>query len=118
MSKNVIVVDQKKINISFDSICLFYSNTCILDTLDCENAPIFDIASSLAESLNVEVEIITPTAKELALSILRHNPILQKNFNEATKEDDGEIDYEQWIEGYDNKDILRLINDTIITSDA
>lgn len=75
--------------------------------------PVVNVAKALADALDYEIdseiEAVTITQEELAKSIVKHNPHLASAFNKDIAS--GEIDYDEYTQGYSNDDILKLLND-------
>jgi hypothetical protein len=109
MKTKIYLVDQKQIPASFEGTSLFVNNKHILDADETNDYPIQDIADALAEALDGELQTISITTEQLAQSIVKNDPLLANDFKENLKS--GEVDYDEWTQGYNNNDIIKLIND-------
>jgi len=97
----VLLVDQREIPGSYGCVSLFLKGTHIYDFDDLVNVSYDDIAASLASALDVEVETIEITTKQLAQCIAGR---LEEDFDEGDVES-----HEQLLHGYTNADLLYAI---------
>lgn len=109
MKTKIILVNQTAIPSSFGCTSLFVNDKHILDADENNDHPVEDVAESLAGAFDVQVQKIEITAEQLARSIVKHDPQLKEDF-EADLESD-EPDFDEWCQGYNNADIIRLISD-------
>lgn len=106
---SVIIVDQTSVPSSFGCVSLFVNGSHILSADEHNNHPVESVAESLSTALNVKVENVVITTERLARSIVKHDPLLKEDFEADLAS--GEIDFDEWCEGYTNNDLLNLIKD-------
>ncbi len=102
----VLLVDQRDISVSFDSISLFVNDVHIVDT-DAHNIiPIVDIAENLSKVMCVDITRVTISTEELARSIAEQRDLAEQFDRDLAT---GDIDFEDYTQGYTNDDLLKAI---------
>lgn len=105
MSNKLIIVDQSTIPASFECESLFLNGVHILDADEQNDLPIHEIAQSLANALEIEVEGIGITEKELAQYLAKKYG-KEAEFKEIAEDND---DFDDWVQGYSNDDIINAL---------
>lgn len=101
--KSVIIADQTDIPSSFECKSLFVGGVHILDSNEHNDIPLEEIAESLAIALNTEVRTVKISEKQLAIAVTKK----LGSYDELKKEiDSGDVNYEDWTQGYTNENIL------------
>jgi hypothetical protein len=99
----IIIVDQTEIPSSFEGSSLFVSGVHILDADEHNDLPLKEIAESLATALDSQVRTVKVTERQLATTIAKK---LGKYEELETEIDSGEVNYENWNQGYTNENVL------------
>jgi hypothetical protein len=101
--KSIIIADQTEIPSSFEGSSLFVNGVHILDADEHNDMPLEEIAESLATALDSQVRTVKITEKQLATAVAKK---LGK-YDELEKDiDSGDVNYEDWTQGYTNDNVL------------
>jgi len=103
----VILVDQSSIPASFGEVSLFVNGSAILDVGVESSLPITDVATSLANALDVELRTVSLSELQLAQYLADING-KRKELDDLI--DAGETDLDDWVQGYNNEDVMGAIN--------
>ena len=104
-----ILVDQTSVPSSFGCVSLFVNGNIILSADEHNDHPVESVAELLSKALDVKVEKVVITTEQLARSIVKHDPLLKDDFDADLAS--GETDFDEWCEGYTNKDLMNLVQD-------
>jgi hypothetical protein len=77
-----------------------------LDADEHNDFPLEEIAESLAIALDSQVRRVKVTERQLATAIAKK---LGKYEELETEIDSGEVNYEDWTQGYTNEDVLNTL---------
>jgi len=102
----VLLVDQSSIAASFDCVSLFVNGKHILDVDDSGDAPIDEIAESIASALDTVLDKQSLSELELA-KYIAHTRNESSAIDAQIKE--GVNDFDDWVQGYNNNDVLGAI---------
>ena len=86
---------------------LFVNGSAILDVGVESSLPITDVATSLANALDVELRTVSLSELQLAQYLADING-KRKELDDLI--DAGETDLDDWVQGYNNEDVMGAIN--------
>lgn len=101
--QSIIIADQTEIPSSFEGSSLFVNGVHIVDADEHNDIPLKEIAESLATALDTQFRTVKITEEQLATAVAKK---LGK-YNELEEEiASGEVNYEDWNQGYNNENVL------------
>jgi hypothetical protein len=112
--KNTIVIcDQQSIPASFNAVTLFLNGWIVIESCNDDGVDINEIANNLSDALSIDVQTFVVTSSELSRTVAnKRDTLAEYEKRIADSSIDGEPlpeIYDEWIQGYDNSDMLDLI---------
>jgi hypothetical protein len=112
--KNTIVIgDQQSIPASFNAVTLFLNGWIVIESCNDDGVNINEIANNLSDALSIDVQTVDVTSTDLSRTIAnKRDTLAEYEKRIADSSIDGEPlseIYDEWIQGYDNSDMLDLI---------
>jgi len=119
--KNTIVIcDQQSIPASFNAVTLFLNGWIVVQSCNDDGIDVSEIASNLSDALSIDVQTIDITSSELSRTVAIKRDTLaeyDERITNASVNDEpiSEI-YDEWLQGYDNSDMLVFIETKLNTN--